>query len=273
MSQPCLVMVAPNGARRTKDDHPELPIRAVEVAEDAARCAKAGAGAIHLHARDGKGAHSLNPVVCASFLEGVRRRVGDAMLVQLTTEAVGRHTFEQQTDLVRRLKPAAVSLALREIVPEGVATGAAAAFLARLDGWGVAPQYILYDPNDVERFHSLRASGVIPERHRAVLFVLGRHLAKGEEVDPALLDGFLARHDAACPWMVCAFGRHEHAALAYAAGRGGHLRVGFENGLCLADGTTAPDNAAKVAEVAAMLRRLGRPPITGEDAARTALAG
>ena len=40
------IMVAPNGARRTKADHPRLPISAEEIATTAAACFAAGAGGI-----------------------------------------------------------------------------------------------------------------------------------------------------------------------------------------------------------------------------------
>jgi uncharacterized protein (DUF849 family) len=44
-----------------------------------------------------------------------------------------------------------------------------------------------------------------------------------------------------------------------AAGLGGHVRVGFENNLWLADGRLAASNAELVAQVAAGARLLGRP--------------
>ena len=39
----------------------------------------------------------------------------------------------------------------------------------------IAPQYILYSPSEVARFHDLRRSGVIPQRRPFALFVLGRY--------------------------------------------------------------------------------------------------
>ncbi|NBB83711.1 MAG: hypothetical protein GVY28_09935, partial [Alphaproteobacteria bacterium] len=57
---PCLLMVAPNGARKTKADHPALPIGPAELAATAVACRDAGAAAIHLHVRDEAGGHSLD---------------------------------------------------------------------------------------------------------------------------------------------------------------------------------------------------------------------
>ena len=69
---------------------------------------------------------------------------------------------------------------------------------------------------------------------------------------------FLAAHDADCPWAVCAFGPRESACVLTAAGLGGHVRVGFENNLRLADGRLATSNAELVAQVTAGARLLGR---------------
>jgi len=51
-SNPVMIAVAPNGARKTKQDHPSLPINAEELAATAANCLAAGACMIHLHVRD-----------------------------------------------------------------------------------------------------------------------------------------------------------------------------------------------------------------------------
>src|SRR6056297_1604958 len=54
------LMVAPNGARRTKADHPALPMALPEIVETARDCAAAGADGLHLHLRDGEGCHVLD---------------------------------------------------------------------------------------------------------------------------------------------------------------------------------------------------------------------
>ena len=53
-------MVAPNGARKVKTDHPQVPLDAGEIAAVARDCADAGAGAIHYHVRDAEGGHILD---------------------------------------------------------------------------------------------------------------------------------------------------------------------------------------------------------------------
>ena len=78
--------------------------------------------------------------------------------------------------VIRQLHPEAVSLALAELIPDDAAAGDGAAFLNWIKRERIAPQYILYTPNDVARFHALHRRGVIPQRRPFALFVLGRYL-------------------------------------------------------------------------------------------------
>lgn len=86
-----------------------------------------------------------------------------------------------------------------------------------------------------------------------VITVLGQHAppknARAEDV--ALWANELAQHSG--HWMVCAFGRTEHAALQAAAAVGAKLRVGFENSLFAPDGTSWANNAESVCALSAAL--------------------
>ncbi len=263
LDRPCLVMVAPNGARRTKTDHPALPTTAEELLREASACAAAGATALHMHVRDERGRHLLDAARYREWLALLRRGIGDGMAFQITTEAVGRYGPVAQMALVRELRPEAVSIAPRELFgPDLEPSEEARAFLRWLVEAGVSPQYILYTPEEVSRFHALRARGIVPQQRPFVLFVLGRYLGAGERVSPRALCDYLAAHDPACPWMVCAFGREETACLLTAAAMGGHVRVGFENSLRHGDGALARTNAERVEAVIEGLRLLGRRPAT-----------
>jgi uncharacterized protein (DUF849 family) len=254
---PLVVAVAPNGARRTKADHPRLPLTPAEIAREAELCAAAGASVLHLHVRDEDGRHSLDPNHYGPAIEAVRRPLGERMVIQITTEAVGRYGPGEQMATVREVHPEAVSLGLRELIPDDQAIDAAAAFLAWLQAEHIAPQYILYSPEEVVRFHDLRGRGVIPQRRPFALFVLGGY-GESPYAQPQDVLSFLAAHDADCPWAACAFGRREGACVLTAAGLGGHVRVGFENNLRLADGRLAASNAELVAQVTAGAPLLGR---------------
>ena len=269
---PAVIAVAPNGARRGPADHAALPVTAEAIAAEARRCRDAGAAMLHLHVRDAEGRHSLDPDLYRAAVAAVRAAVGDDLLIQVTTEAVGRYGPGEMMASVRSVAPEAVSIALRELLPaEGGDESAAAAFLDDLRAAGTRVQHIVYAPAELERLQDLRARGVIPGGVLEVLFVLGAYA--GRPADPADLLPFLAarRDPVTVRWSVCAFGPAEAACAAAALALGGHARVGFENNLVLPDGRPAPDNAALVAAVAALARGMGRPLADG-PAAREIMA-
>lgn len=265
-------MVAPNGARRTKVDHPALPITVAEIAEAAAGAAATGAAAIHMHVRDASGAHTLDAGLYREATEAVRIRVGGDFVIQITTEAVGQFTPAEQMSCVRAVRPEAVSLALREIIPDKSGERDAADFFVWMAEQSISPQFILYAPAEVTALLDLFERGVIPFSHPFLLFVLGRYTAD-QQSTPEDLDPFAAALEGRdLPWAMCAFGKREAECALHAARLGGHVRIGFENNLVLPDGTIAPSNAALVAATVKLIERAGFEPMT-PAAARAMMRG
>ncbi len=259
------IMAAPNGARRTRDDHPAVPLTAAELAIEAERLLAVGVSILHLHVRDAEGRHSIDPACYREAIEAIRERVGSDLVLQVTSEAVGRYTAAEQMAMVRELKPEAVSLALRELCPDEDSEAAAARFFGGLRAAGTWPQYIVYSADELTRFEALRRQGVFGEERPFCLLVLGRYT---EQLEGSLdeLESMLAAVDTgAFPWAVCCFGRHENAAMLEATRRGGHVRIGFENNLVLADGTPASDNSALIEQYVSSSRDLGRRPASADE--------
>lgn len=238
-------MCAPNGARKTRDDHPALPISPTELADCAESILAAGASMIHVHVRDDAGGHSLDVDRYRNAIGAIRRQVGEGLVIQATTEACGIYSAEQQMAMVKELKPEAASIALREICPDQEAESTAADFYAWMNAEKIMAQHILYSPEEVERFEALRSSGVIGDEKPFVLFVLGRYTTTLTG-DVSELQSFINAASENTSWAVCCFGATESEAVASAAALGGHARVGFENNLLLPDGTRAGDNAALI---------------------------
>lgn len=259
MSAPLIITAAPNGARLSRQDHPNLPLTVAETAAEAARCRAAGAAVLHAHVRDASGAHVLDPGLYRELIEAVSEACGD-MLVQITSEAVGRYSPAEQAAAVFASRPEAASVALREMWPgkDRDEERQARDFYSRAQAEGIHIQHILYDPPDLARFGEACAAEIIPGGRGDVLFVLGRYAASGQAA-PEDLDGFVgADMSAVSNWTMCAFGRRAYDCLVRAIPLGGHIRVGFENNLHLRDGTLAPDSAALVREIAAAAPAAGR---------------
>jgi 3-keto-5-aminohexanoate cleavage enzyme len=262
-----MIAVAPNGARKTQQDHPQLPISPKELAHTAAACLDAGACMLHLHVRDENLGHSLDAQRYREAILAIRQQVGEELIIQITTEAVGIYSPEQQIQTVVDVRPEAVSLAIREISPSGADEKISAEFFTFLQREHIAPQYILYDKKDILHFRELLERGVIPDENIFVLLVLGRYAenqqSETEDISPLL--SFLpdVRH-----WSLCAFGASEAECMRQAMQRGGHCRVGFENNLLLPDGSQAVDNAALVKAVEDSALLLDRTIATANDARR-----
>jgi uncharacterized protein (DUF849 family) len=262
---PTAIAVAPNGGRRSKADHPALPITPEELAYAAASCLEAGACMIHVHVRSSNGAHLLDADAYRAASSAIRAAVGDRLLVQITSEALGIYTPGEQMDVVRQVRPEAVSLALRELVPDEAHEPAFADFLAWLRREQVVPQVILYSPDEAVRFGAMMKRGLLPSQAIPLLYVLGRY-TPGQMSRPADLLAFLAPDQPSFGhWMVCAFGRQETACVTAGALLGGHARVGFENNLLLPDGSLAPDNAAVVAAARTAVEACGLAPASAND--------
>lgn len=260
--RPALIMVAPNGARRGKADHPRLPVTTEEIVETALECLAAGASALHLHIRDDKAAHSLDAQTYAKTLARLSAVMPENYPLQITTEAAGRFEWEEQVGLVEALEPVFFSVSIAEIHRGGAEAVSRLFRFTRLRG--LCPQIILYSVDDIALLARLVATGTID---RATGFTLLLVVGRYQSMEDVSLQDFHALHQALMQsglsdgqnWMVCAFGRAETDILAAALELGGHARVGFENSLVNPSGLPALSNAERVACIADLCRDIGRP--------------
>lgn len=225
-----------------------------DLVREAKACFEAGAEALHAHLRDSEQRHILDAGLYRELLTELSAAV-PKLLVQVTTEAVGRYSAAEQRALVRDLLPGHVSIALREM-SDGEDDARLRAFYHWAHEAGIGVQHILYSPRDLVEMAGFLARDVIPEEDLEVLFVLGSY-AGTRDSQPDDLFGFLEARtgplvDAA--FAVCAFGRLETACLVQAVGQGGKARIGFENNLLNADGSFARDNAERVEDLVRALR-------------------
>ena len=141
------ITVAPNGARLQKADHAALPMSTRELAQTARACHAAGADAVHLHVRDAQGRHSLDPDQYRTAIAAVSQ-AAPGMGIQITTEAAGRYDVAEQLHLLQTLKPAAASIAIREMAR---APGLVPEIYATASTCQTHVQHILYGPDCLEQ--------------------------------------------------------------------------------------------------------------------------
>ncbi|WP_194098368.1 BKACE family enzyme [Marivivens aquimaris] len=247
------IMVAPNGARLTTKDHSAVPVTIAKTVACAVACKEAGADGIHAHVRDAGQQHVLDAGAYRELIAETKQKLPD-FYVQITTEAVGRYTPEEQRQLVADVDAEAVSIAVREMIV-GQDDKVLRRFYHDTHAAGTAVQHILYDAGDVHKLADMVADGIVPSDHLQALIVLGRY-APGQRSTPSDLGkpaNLLLTMLPYVDWAVCAFGAEETDCLLAARKMGGKARIGFENNRINRDLTCAKDNAERVRELVASL--------------------
>lgn len=265
MTEQFIIMSAPNGARRQKTDHANLPISPDEMAQCAQEIVDVGASILHLHVRGDDRSHSLNVDRYQASISAIKARVGDKLIIQATSEAVGIYSRDEQIALVKTLKPEAVSLALRELCPTDNEVGDMADLALWMARENIFPQYILYDELDYQRFETYTKQGVFANDDPFTLFVLGKYQQGTNEMSAEAIRLREISKRAAFPWAVCGFGVGEIGAITHAAENGGHIRVGFENNLLRSDGTLLSSNAEMISLCSEAAGNVNRPVASADD--------
>ena len=265
LTNPFIVMCAPNGARRTKKDHPALPITPADLAQCAEEVLEAGASILHMHVRDENDQHTLDIDRYRRAIDAVRDRVGSDLIIQVTTESVGKYTRREQISLIKTLQPEAVSIAFREICPCDSDSEEALCFFNWMKNERIWPQIILYDATDLQRFAKMCRNPDFEEQDPFILRVLGGRLhTESETTDD--LQGFSDKAPFLLKnWAVCCFGKQENMIASMAAKLGGHVRVGFENNICRSDMSLVDNNAELVRNACQVAAGFGRTVAKAED--------
>ncbi len=261
-------MSAPNGARRQKADHPEIPLTPKEMAQCAIEISEAGASILHLHVRDEEGTHSLDVDRYKASIAAVKDAVGNNLIIQATTEAVGIYNRHQQMEMVRNLRPEAVSLALRELCPGEDDVSEFSDFLKWIKVEKIFPQFILYNRDDYLRFKDYRKRGIFPDEEPFALFVLGSYQGQSRESMEASILLMENSIEASFPWSVCGFQDNELECISHAAFENGHVRVGFENNIWKSDNSLLENNAEMISH-AARIADIARRPLATADLVRS----
>lgn len=248
------IMVAPNGARLTKSDHPALPITIPEICATAASCFAAGARGLHLHIRDQSGRHLLD---AGKYREALAEldRVLPEMALQITSEAAGIYSPEVQRKVVLDCKAPFASVSVKEMARE-VDDNVTRKFYQACESAGIKIQHIIYEPQDLDLLSRLIPPHDFTSENLQLLFVMGRYSTDGA-AGPEALKPFLEQtqlHDITPDWAACAFGVQETRCLIAAHQAGGKVRIGFENSTLNMDGSTAGANAERIAEFTGCLK-------------------
>ena len=143
------IMVAPNGVRPMKKDHPKVPITIDEIVNTAKLSYEAGAEAIHFHIRDKNSQHILDANDCSEALIKLNKIVPN-MHLQVTTEAVGRYSPDEMRKYAYDVKPPGISIAIRELIPSRNPTDEDIKLYKYLSDEKINVQHICHEPEDID---------------------------------------------------------------------------------------------------------------------------
>ena len=243
------LMVAPNGARPMKKDHPKVPMTISEIVKTGEACYKSGADAIHFHIRNENGEHILDTGLCKEALTELHKKVPE-MHLQITTEAVGKYSPVEMRKLAYEVLPPGISIAVREMIPSRNPELEDIKIYQKLHEAGTKVQHICYEPEDLDLLSIVLKKSKLLNTRVWCMFTIGHYT--GKVSDPKKIPFFVKKikdHNLIADWAVCAFSKEEIPCLKTAIKLGGKIRVGFENSLLMPDGSIAPDNETKVKAV------------------------
>ena len=225
-------MACLNGGR-TRDEHAAVPLTPAELAVDAVAVRRAGAFAVHLHARDNRGDQTMAPAACDAAVEAIRAAAPGLPIGLTTSSEVDPDPFARAAAVrAWRNPPDFVSVKLSELGWAGIVRAALHA--------GIAVEAGLTTPEDAEE---LARS---PFAHQVVRSLV--EVAGGVGDARAIAE----RIPGEVRQLWHGFGERTWEVLPVAIAAGHEVRVGLEDVLVLPDGRTAQNNAELVAAAVAL---------------------
>lgn len=243
--------------------HPGVPERPEQIADDAARCYASGAASVHLHARDDDGQPTHRLDRCAATVRAVRAAAPD-LIICVSTSGRRATSFEQRSEVLnldRDLAPDLASLTLGSLNFRTQVSVNAPDTIERLASVmrerGIVPELEVFDVGMVDYAHTLIGRGVL---HPPFVFNLLLGSSGTLAATPGNLALLVERLPRGSYWQAAGIGRAQWPMNALGVVTGGHVRTGMEDNVWLDADTRAPaTNEALVRRVAALSAAAGRP--------------
>jgi len=259
-----IIAVAPVG--RSTQPPAVNPLTPKQVADEVIRCARAGAGMVHLHVRDAKGAQTEEIGVYSETLDRIRK--SSDIVIQGSTGGLTTLTLEQRCVALKDKRTEVASLNM------GSVNFGEEVYINRLPDiryWAermrrtkTVPELEIFDSGMLPAARALVAEGAVKPPY-SICFCLGFHWTLAP--DPKSLFFMTALMDAEVPWGIVHDGMTDFRLLAAAIGLGASLvRVGFEDSIYWAPGQAVKRNAELVQKLAELVRLLGHEVATPDEA-------
>lgn len=241
----------------------------MNVPEEVLGSFNAGASIAHLHVRDEQGNQTADPAVFQRDVEKIRSSC--SIIIEGSTGGAPEHTLQERCTSFRIPGIELGSLNLGSInMYEGVYQNPVAHmqyYAQELKTRGIKPFLCVFDLSEFYNLELLEKEGfVTPPYLYNFVFDIPSTLPYSEKA----LEIFLSFIPKDGPWFLTRHHGRGWEGFRAALERGGHVRVGYEDGPFLASGKKARSNVELVKEVVEAARSLGRK-VAGPERAREIL--
>jgi 3-keto-5-aminohexanoate cleavage enzyme len=284
LEDPVLITCSISGAIANREQCPAIPYTPAEYAAEARRIVDEGGAMIHIHARTPDGTPSYEIEDFQAITEAIRAEVGDAVIVNYSTGAIGV-PVEKRVAYLRACRPEVAALNMgsmnyakysrsrKDFVFKMVFANPfeeIVELLKEMNELQIKPEHECFDIGHVGSLEPLIDMGVLktPLHVDCVMGVTGgipptaRNLAAMVENIP----GGGGPEGPRNHWGVIGISRDQWMLVSAALTLGGSIRVGLEDNLYLPDGEMARSNGELVGKARQMAEDIGRRAATVEEA-------
>lgn len=248
--------VAHHPDRLPKEAH--NPLTAKEVADEAIRCAEAGAALVHLHVRDNEGKQVGDLDVFGETVDRVR--AASDIIIQGSTGGLSTLTLEERCVCLQEPRVEMASLNMGSVnFGEAVYINTLPDiryWAKRMKETNTYPELEIFNPSMIETALELLECGDLEPPLRFG-FALG--FESSLQADPRHLPYLVGMIPEGSPWGVVHEGMETFAFVSAALGLGADLlRVGYEDGGYFGNRRPAATNVVLVEALVELVRRGGR---------------
>ncbi|MBW2637288.1 MAG: 3-keto-5-aminohexanoate cleavage protein [Deltaproteobacteria bacterium] len=272
-----IICAALAGAGTFRNQNPAVPHTPEEFAEESARCYKAGAAMVHVHARDDNGMPTHDIERIQATHDAIKEKTPE-LIVNLSSAVGMGATKEQRIAQIVAVKPAMASLntntmnfgivdrnsgqVLIDFVFENTFT-MLSEFGTAMEENGVKPEIECYDMGGLDNTLLIGKQGIYSDPMN-FNFVWG--VAGGQHFRPEAFVAMMNALPEGANFTTCGVGIEQIPAITLSCMMGGHMRVGLEDNDRVPNGELAKGSYEQVEWAVKVASTFGREPATPDEA-------
>jgi len=277
MPDKIIITAALSGAGTYRNNNPAVPYTPQEFADEAARCYKAGAAMVHIHARNDEGVPTPEIDRIQATYDAIKAKTPE-LIVNLSSAVGFGATPEQRIAQIVAVKPEMASLntntmnfsfidrksgkILIDSIFENTFT-MLQDFGKAMEENGVKPEVEIYDIGGYDNFKLIAKQGFFtdPVNYNFVWGVAG-----GMRFRPEAFMTLVHALPQGSSFTTCGVGTDEFLCIMQSAMVGGHMRVGLEDNVRVPNGELAKGSYELVEWAARIAEVVNREPATPDEA-------